>query len=134
MSLDNLEYSEKPLFSEGDFIAADNDAKMLSIKQLMVLCHKIAQEKGWWDKGPRNDGELLMLMVSELAEGYEFLRNNDGQSDHIPEFKGIEEELADVLIRVFDYAEQRGYNLPQALMAKIAFNETRPYRHGGKTA
>jgi NTP pyrophosphatase (non-canonical NTP hydrolase) len=55
-------------------------------------------------------------------------------SDHIPDFTGREEELADVLIRIFDYAEQQQLNLKGALLAKMAFNETREYRHGGKRA
>jgi NTP pyrophosphatase (non-canonical NTP hydrolase) len=105
-----------------------------AIDYLMAKCHNTAVKKGWWEKGSRNDGELHMLIVTELAESFEHLRHGDRMSDHIPDFTGREEELADVLIRIFDYAEQQQLNLKGALLAKMAFNETREYRHGGKRA
>lgn len=92
--------------------------------------YAVAQSKGWWDK-PRNDGELIALMHSELSEGLEALRK-DLISDHLPEFKGIEEELADVVIRIMDYSEARGLRVAEAIVAKIRFNETRERMHGGK--
>lgn len=93
--------------------------------------HATAVEKGWWDKD-RNDGEALMLVVSELAEGLEALRRGNPPSDHIPDFSGIEEELADVVIRIMDLSMARGWNVAEAILAKARFNETRPHKHGGK--
>jgi NTP pyrophosphatase (non-canonical NTP hydrolase) len=101
-----------------------------SISELVYLAHDTAVEKGWWEN-PRSDGECIALMHSELSEALEALRE-DIMSDHIPDFKGVEEELADVLIRVFDFAGARGLNLGAALEAKMEFNRTRPHRHGGK--
>jgi NTP pyrophosphatase (non-canonical NTP hydrolase) len=47
---------------------------------------------------------------------------------------GVASELADVIIRILDVAE--GLNIPvtQALIEKHQYNQTRPYRHGGKKA
>lgn len=89
-----------------------------------------AIKKGWWE-GPRNDGELIALMHSELSEGLEALRKGL-PSDHIPEFSGIEEELADVVIRIMDYSQQRGLRVALAIEAKMTYNKTRAYKHGGK--
>lgn len=79
----------------------------------------------------RNDGEALMLMVSELAEALEAFRNDpDKPSEHIPEFSAVEEELADVIIRVCEFARGRNLGLASAVLAKIKFNESRPHKHG----
>ena len=81
----------------------------------------------------RNLGEQIALMHSELSEGLEYERKNPGApSDHIPGFTGLEEEFADVLIRIFDTSAQRKLRLGDAVLAKMAFNATRPHKHGGK--
>ena len=92
---------------------------------------EIALSKGWWDKD-RNNGELLMLMVSELAEALEGLRHGNPPSEHIGEFSAVEEELADVVIRIMDTAMARGWKVAEAIVAKIEFNRGREYMHGGK--
>lgn len=48
---------------------------MKTISEIQTEVHNLAREKGWWDK-PREDGTVLMLIVSELAEGLEELRAN----------------------------------------------------------
>ena len=55
-------------------------------------------------------------------------------SDHLPDRKMEVAELADILIRVFDYAG--GHNLPLAevVLEKMAFNAGRPFMHGDKMA
>ncbi len=40
--------------------------------------------------------------------------------------------MADALIRIFDFCAVRNMDLGAALVAKMAFNKTRPRRHGGK--
>ena len=91
----------------------------------------IAKSKGWW-KGERNDGELIALMHSELSECLEALRHDNPPSDHIPEFSGVEEELADVIIRIMDFSLAKKHRVADAVVAKIAFNRTREVMHGGK--
>ena len=79
----------------------------------------------------RNDGELIALMHSELSEGLEALRH-DAESDKIPPFQGIEEELADCMIRILDAAGAKGWNVIEAMMAKLDYNDGRSWRHNGK--
>lgn len=93
-------------------------------------CNRIAQEHGWNDK-PVEKGVDIALMHSELSEALEGIRK-DLQSDHIPGFSMEEEEMADVLVRIFHYSAKHKLRLGMALLAKMTFNETRPYRHGGK--
>ena len=93
--------------------------------------NQTAIEKGWW-KGERNEGEIIALMHSELSEALEAIRHGNPPDNHIPEFSGVEAEYADVIIRIMDMAAAKGYRVAEALIAKVAYNKTRPYKHGGK--
>ena len=92
--------------------------------------HQNAIEKGFWN-GERNDGEMIALMHSELSEALEGLRK-PSQSDKIPEFSQVEEEMADVVIRVLDYCKGRKIRLIEAMQAKHRYNKNRERMHGKK--
>lgn len=102
-----------------------------SFEALQKEVHETARSKGWWDTD-RNDGELLALMHSEISEALEALRHGNPPDDKIPGFSGATAELADVVIRIMDYAEARGFSVAGAIIEKVAFNKTRERMHGGK--
>jgi len=129
----------------------------MTIKQLQKICHKIAKEKGFWDRKvlyadnekyvkifeEPNIGEKLMLIVSELGEALEALRKEDllSKSDKFyarakSKVKwrpnSFEDELADTIIRICDLAEYMGIDLEWHLKKKIAYNKKRPYKHNKK--
>ena len=85
------------------------------------LCHNTAVEKGFWDE-PRNMGEALMLIVTELAEAMEAYRHQDQ--------KNFNEEIADTFIRLFDLCGGFNIDIEAEIDKKTAFNKTRPYKHG----
>ena len=93
--------------------------------------HNTAKDKGWWDV-ERNGAEMICLMHSELSEALEALRHGNPPDSHIPEFLGTEAELADVVIRIMDYAKARSLKIAEAIEAKMAYNDNRSYKHGGK--
>jgi NTP pyrophosphatase (non-canonical NTP hydrolase) len=101
---------------------------------LAQKCNTIATEHGWWDGPERNVGELYALIHSEISEAFEAWRRDIEKSEHIAEFTGEEEELADIVIRIMDMAHKRKLDVARAVIAKMAFNKSRPYRHGGKRA
>lgn len=78
---------------------------------------------------------LLALVTSEVSEAVEEVRlGNFRQRIENGKPEGLPAELADVVIRVFDLAGGLGIDLVHAIETKIAYNATRPVRHGGKLA
>jgi hypothetical protein len=71
-------------------------------------------------------------MHSELSEALEAQRLGSPPDKHLPEFLNEEVELADCIIRILDYAEARDFRVIEAMIAKHAFNKTRPYKHNKK--
>lgn len=105
--------------------------------------HANAKAKGFWDIPGEQfklnswcihaqiQEKLLRIIteVAELAEGY---RNGTHTTpcDKVPALSNEEEELADIFIRLLDFAEQREINMEQAVRIKMDFNATRPHLHG----
>ena len=91
-------------------------------------CHEA--NKQWWQDPEtgepikRNKGELIALMHSELSEALEGIRK-DLMDDKLTHRKMEEVELADVLIRIFDYAGGFGLDLQGAFEEKMAYNRNR---------
>ncbi len=108
------------------------------IQELIDKSYQTAYEKGWWEGEDHNVPEKLALIHSEVSEALEDWRNNKDMKkiyytkDGKPE--GFIVELADVLIRIGDLCGRYGLNLEEALKVKMEYNDTRPYRHGGKRA
>lgn len=124
-----------------------------TIADYMREANETAFEKGWWDGPERNFGEQVALMHTELSEAFEEYRKYGLQDEsllytdirrveNVPLFanidgnkpEGIAAEFADVLIRIFDTCQRYGIPLVEALEAKMDYNKSRPYRHGGKLA
>lgn len=100
----------------------------MSLNQYAMECH-IDNQKWWHDPATgepveRNDGEMFALMHSEISEALEGVRK-DLMDDHLPHLKMVDVELADCLIRIFDYCGARGIDIETAYQEKRAYNATR---------
>lgn len=109
----------------------------LTVNTVVGKSHMMAVIKGWWETD-RSPAECIALMHSELSEALEEIRKPQcpinqtwHQEDGKPE--GVGAELADTVIRIADFCGKFGIDLEAAIREKMKYNETRPYRHGGKT-
>ena len=98
------------------------------LNEFARLCHEA--NANWWrdlETGARierNKGELMMLMVSEIAEAMEGARKGL-PDDKLPHRPMEEVELVDALIRIFDYAGAYGLDLDGAFEEKMVYNKNR---------
>ena len=129
------------------------------MRNLIEKAHLTAKVKGFWDT-ERNVSEMLMLIVSELAEAQEALRKEhncepistnelhldlqlNAQDDEfkldVLEWKhkfeenvksSFEDEIADVAIRLFDLCGGLKIDLEKHIELKMKYNSLRGYKHG----
>lgn len=102
-----------------------------AINTLGATCHQLAVAKGWYENAPSFSDKVLM-MHAELSEAAEAYRIGNPPSEKIPEFSSVEEEMADTVIRILDFASHGNLRLAEAITAKLEYNAGRPHRHGGK--
>lgn len=121
----NLKCANSIEFEEQDDRRAD---LALAINRLSNYCHGLNLK--WW-KNPktgeyvkREFGTMVALMHSELSEALEADRKNLND-DKLPHRSGVEVELADLFIRVFDVAGAMGLDLGGAILEKIDYNKIR---------
>lgn len=69
--------------------------------------------------------------VSEALEAYR-IRGVEGYTDPDGKPDDVGSEFADVLIRLLDASAAYGIDLEAEYERKMAYNEKRPWRHGGK--
>lgn len=98
------------------------------LNELAKICRAEADK---WYHGPLtgellslNHGERFALMHSEISEAMEAHRKGL-MSDHLPKRTGVEEELADALIRIFDYCGDNDLDIGGAFVEKMQYNRQR---------
>lgn len=110
-----------------------------SLNEAAKAVHKNARNKGWWDGG-RQFTDVIALIHSEVSEALDEYRNGHeyteiyyiGNIGTKPE--GVPIEMADIILRVLDFCGHAGIDIEEALRLKMAYNDSRPFRHGGKRA
>jgi hypothetical protein len=120
---------EKPTLAAVTEEVAERFALEWEILSSLVYAHNRLQ--GFWlESVERNKAEVIALVHSELSEALESMRHGEPPSEKIPDFSNTEEELADAVIRLLDMSAGFGYRVGPAIRAKLAYNRTRPYKHG----
>lgn len=129
------------------------------MKNLAKRIHETNVKNGFYEDVPKNIGEMLALIHSEVSEALESDRKGRYANlqrfmemertineDHISEskddiWKGLfekyikdsfEDELADAIIRLLDLAQYKGIDIEKHIELKLHYNSLRPYKHGKK--
>ena len=132
------------------------------LSELQELAGSTAASKGFHDDRPdsftsadRRDlanwqGNKLLLIVSEVIEAHDEIRTGHAAdetyypsagADPITQHsklaqglkpEGVPSEIADAVIRCFDFAYTEGFSLADIIIEKLQYNATRERMHGGK--
>ena len=129
------------------------------LTHLQELCGSTAASKGFHDDRPLNktlhqkaalrdwQGNKLLLIVSEIVEAHDEIRTgHPADETYYPSIEwddetferkpnkpeGVPSEIADAVIRCFDFAYTEGFSLADIIAEKLAYNATREYMHGKK--
>lgn len=114
---------------------------MKTIEDYQAEAVRIEREHGFTDS-PGTFGDRMALLHSEVSEAFEAWRKHgladvtaehdhrNGQRPGKPE--GVGSEFADIFIRLLTECERYGIDLRAETERKMAYNERRPFLHGGK--
>ena len=106
--------------------AQGEDTCDMTLRAVAGRAHTYSKRQGFWERyDPQSvDAALvkLALIVSEVGEAIEAVRCGNEPN--------LAEELADIIVRVCEFAEARGIDIEEAVFTKMQMNEARPYMHG----
>lgn len=134
------------------------EATQFAFRVMTDWSKAINVNNGWYEDDRPFSAEIALLH-SEVSEAYEAWRDqgmaatigykmSDGTKADFPKGGpddmvlstisigkplGVASELADVLVRLLDTADRCGVDLVAEFEAKVRYNATRGYKHGGKT-
>jgi NTP pyrophosphatase (non-canonical NTP hydrolase) len=117
--------------TEEEFDAVEAIAAALTNISNMV--HQMNDIAGWWKDlesgASMKDNQLfiaskLLMIHSEISEATEAHRKGL-MDDKLPHRKGLEVELADAMIRIFDLAGALEFDIGWAIVDKLAYNQQR---------
>lgn len=114
-----------------------------TINELADAAFQNALSKGFHPRGEpliQFMGHSVANMHGEVSELWEAWRAGEQNlfCDKAEKMRALglkpltkqEEELADIVIRALDTSRRLGIDIQEAIASKMAYNQTRPYKHG----
>ena len=105
----------------------------MNFDEISIELHQTARSKGFYDRLDMTDfnsqAKQLAMIHSEVTEVLEALRKEKGE-------EAVVEEIADILVRAFDFYEALyranvvTSSLQQVFNEKVGINKERPRMHG----
>ncbi len=111
----------------------ENQDKNKTISEWQKEAHELAKLKGFYDGRGLSTVEAYSLIASEAFEAIKDFRS-EMPSKYYEGDKPCGEaiEMADIVLRVMDLCENRGWDLQALITEKHNYNKTRAYKHGKK--
>jgi hypothetical protein len=122
------------------------DSEPRNVGELVSLIHSEATEvlEAWRDHEPGLWFEYPTAGRGFVSSEINFkpaipateimVGDNDPEEMILGKPQGMAAELADIIIRVLDTADELNLPVVDAVLYKHRYNQTRPFRHGGKKA
>ncbi len=140
---------------EDTHIGILEDLEKRTLTALRNEAYDNAKAHGFHDVS-RTVGDAMMLIATEVSEAFEAFREGgklnetfyhpgtwgsavelsrepkspDGSKLYKP--VGVPSELADIIIRVLDFCGEHDIDIERIVIEKMAYNRSRPFKHGGK--
>lgn len=129
-------------------MSTENDTKteLKTLEQMQAEVAEINARHDWGNGQPVPFQTAIANLHGEVSEAWEAWRKW-GTDDATPEQpwgalslmpalkpEGVGSEFADIFIRLLDNCAAYGVDLRAEYERKIAYNRTRPIKHGGKRA
>jgi NTP pyrophosphatase (non-canonical NTP hydrolase) len=118
---------------------------MKTLNEIANAVYDLAWQKGWHSDEEKEDAFIERAcnnLHDEVSELHESWRNNQLRlpCDKAEKMKElglkpltcIEEEFADIVIRVLDDCKKLSIDIQNAIEVKHLYNKSRSYRHGNK--
>lgn len=121
----------------------DMTTENTTLQHLATRAHQNARQKGFHEDR-LNDSQFMErhcgLLHAEVSELFEAVRagrlfspcdkDEKMEAMGLPVLNCAEEELADIIIRSLDISQRLRLDIERAVLAKMAYNATRPHKHG----
>lgn len=114
----------------------------MNLNELRDEATRIGREHGFTEATPAEDIALIHSEASEALEdirkGLPLAQVTYDPSKAVPTFPlgkpcGVPSEMADIIIRVLHFCGKHEIDIRRAVAEKMQYNDSRPYKHGGKT-
>ncbi|PID85696.1 MAG: nucleotide pyrophosphohydrolase [Chloroflexi bacterium] len=98
----------------------------MELKELEARMHEFVDGKGWYDddspkpQTPRNLAASLAIEAAEVLEHFQW-------REEVKDVHDLAGELADVALYLMQLASITGIDLEQAILDKLALNQTREW-------
>ncbi len=93
---------------------------MNKLQELVNIIHDFAEERNWIKYHNGKDMALsIVLEASELLENFQWISNEEAYHKNM---QNIKEELADVLIYCFRFADEHGFDIEEIILDKLKKN------------
>jgi NTP pyrophosphatase (non-canonical NTP hydrolase) len=100
----------------------------ITIRDLRLAVHTFVAERDWHQyHAPKNLAMSIAIEAAEIMEHFQWYTAEESAA-HLedPEHKAaVADELADVLIYCLSFANSTGIDISQAVLQKLAYNQTR---------